>query len=97
MRLLGPEEFQPWVGRKVQVNTLPEPTEVRLDRIELSPRLGSGLDFRQPFTLFFSSPLKVYLLDMGYEFDCGRGGPHTIVISQLPPLADMRIYQAIFN
>ena len=34
MRLLAPEDFEPWVGRKVRVNTPPKPVEVTLERIE---------------------------------------------------------------
>lgn len=97
MRLLTPEDFQPWVGRKVRVNTIPEPVEITLDRIELSSRLEGALDIRQPFALIFTSPLNVYLMDLAYEMDCGRGGPHSIFISQMPPLPGYRIYQAPFN
>lgn len=97
MHLLTPDDFAPWVGRAVKVNTLPEAVELRLDRIETMPRLGPGLDFRQPFTLFFHAPLAVVLLDLAYEFDCGRGGPHSIFITQCPPLRDRRVYQAVFN
>ena len=41
--------------------------------------------------------MNVVLLDLAYEFDCGRGGPHSIFISQRPPLRDRRVYQAVFN
>ncbi|WP_314372370.1 DUF6916 family protein [Sphingomonas paucimobilis] len=97
MRLMTPEDFLPWVGKTVKVNTLPEAVEVRLDRVETTPRLPGGLDFRQPFSLFFEAPMNVVLLDLAYEFDCGRGGPHSIFISQRPPLRDRRVYQAVFN
>ncbi|KZE11869.1 hypothetical protein AVT10_16985 [Sphingomonas hankookensis] len=97
MHLMTPEDFLPWVGRTVKVNTLPQSVEVRLDRVETSPRLPAGLDFRQPFSLVFEAPLNVVLLDLAYEFDCGRGGPYSIFISQRPPLRDRRIYQAVFN
>jgi hypothetical protein len=96
MHLMTPEDFLPWVGRTVKVNTLPKAVEVRLDRVEVTPRLAPGLDFRQPFSLFFEAPLDVVLLDLAYEFDCGRGGPHSIFISQKPPLRDRRVYQAVF-
>ncbi|OQW47071.1 MAG: hypothetical protein A4S16_09625 [Proteobacteria bacterium SG_bin6] len=96
MYLLTPEDFQPWVGKKVRVNTLPQPVELVLDRIEVRPRL-IGIDTRLPFSLFFSAPLSVYLLDMEYEFDCGRGGPHGIHIQQLFPSATHRHYQAVFS
>ena len=96
-RLLTPEDFQPWVGKKVKVNTAPQPVEVTLERIETVPRFTQELDFRQPFSLFFEAPLDVFLLDLAYEFDCGRGGPHSIFISQCPPLPNRRVYQAAFN
>ena len=96
MRLLTPEDFEPWVGKKVRVNTLPNPIEVTLDRIERRPAL-IGIDVRQPFSLFFDSPAEVGLLDMTYEFDCGKGGPYEIHITQLMPSQDRRYYQAIFS
>lgn len=95
MRLLTPEDFEPWVGRKVRVNTLPEPVEVTLDRVERRPTLRA-LDFREPFSLFFDAPLSIYLMDAIYEFDCGAGGPHEIAISQLSPSSDRRHYEAVF-
>ena len=96
MQLLEPEDFQAWVGKKVKVNTAPKPVEVILQRIEVTPRNAPPLDFRQPFSLFFEAPLDVFLLDVAYEFDCGRGGPHSIAISQRQPLPNARIYQAVF-
>lgn len=97
MHLLTPEDFRSWVGRTVKVNTLPTAIEIKLDRIEITPRFSAALDHRQPFTLIFEAPLNVMLLDLPYEMDCGRGGPHSIFISQKPPLRDRRIYEAIFN
>ncbi|WP_200888828.1 DUF6916 family protein, partial [Staphylococcus aureus] len=56
-----------------------------------------GIDVRPPFSLFFESPLEVYLIDGTYDLDCGRGGPHAIMITQLQPHPDRRIYQAVFS
>jgi hypothetical protein len=97
MHLLTPEDFQPWVGRKVRVNTLPNPVELTLSRIETRGRLIKGLDFREPFALYFEAPMDVYLIDHAYDFDCGRGGPHNIYVTQLQPVSNTRIYQAVFN
>lgn len=96
MRLLAPEDFEPWVGRAVRVNTLPKPVEVMLERIERQPKFARGHDHREPFSLFFASALDVYLLDTAYEFDCGRGGPYSFVIAQLVPSQTRRHYQAVF-
>ena len=96
MRLLTPEDFEPWVGKKVRVNTLPHPVEVVLERIERRPPL-IGIDVRQPFSLFFESAADVALMDLTYEFDCGRGGPYEIHITQLLPSQNRRYYQAIFS
>lgn len=97
MHLLTPEDFAPWVGRKVRINTLPNPVEITLARIERRPPLTREVDFREPYSLYFEAPLDVYLLDMAYEFDCGRGGPHNIFIVQLQPSATARNYQAVFS
>lgn len=96
MRLLTPEDFEPWVGRPVRINTLPRPVEVLLARIERMPRLA-GLDIRDRFSLMFEAPLNVMLMDAAYEFDCGRGGPYQIHINQLIPTPQARRYQAIFT
>lgn len=93
---LKPEDFDPWVGRKVRVTTIPEPVEIMLVRVERGTPFR-GIDVREPFTLMFEAPLEVYLIDASYEFDCGRGGPHEILITQLQPLSDRRQYEAVFN
>ena len=56
-----------------------------------------GFDVRVPFSLFFESSPETYLIDGTYEFDCGKGGPHAICITQLQPLADRRLYEAVFS
>lgn len=96
IRLATAEDFEPWLGRKVQVNAEPNPIELTLDRIERTPPLP-GLSQREPFSLFFTAPLNVFLLDTAYEFDCGTGGPHMITISQMPPMNGLRHYQAVFG
>ncbi len=96
MHLLTPEDFEPWVGKKVRVNTVPNAIEVTLERIERRPAL-IGIDVRQPFSLFFDSPAAVVLMDTTYEFDCGKGGPHNIHITQLRPSQTQRHYQAVFS
>jgi len=97
MRLLTPEDFTPWIGKTVKVNTLPNAIELKLEHVQVTPRFSAALDYRQPFTLIFEAPLNVVLLDLAYEMDCGRGGPHSIFISQKPPLPDRRVYEAVFN
>jgi hypothetical protein len=96
MKLMIPEDFDPWVGRKVRVNTVPRPVEILLTRVERRPALTPSLDFRQPFSIFFESAQDVYLLDDTYEVDCGRGGPYALFLSQLPPRSGIRHYQAVF-
>lgn len=96
MRLLTPEDFEPWLGRQVRINTLPQPVEVLLARVERMPRL-IGFDVRERFRLTFEAHPSVLLMDTTYEFDCGRGGPHPIHISQITPTPNARRYQAIFT
>lgn len=95
MHLVTPEDFEPWLGRKVRVATLPEPVEITLERIDRRAPLR-GLDFREPFSLLFEAPLEIFLIDGTYDLDCGKGGPHSILLTQLQP-ADRRFYQAVFN
>jgi hypothetical protein len=95
MHLLTPEDFEPWIGRKVRVATLPDPVEITLERIDRRSALR-GFDVREPFSLFFESPLHVFLIDGTYELDCGKGGPHAILLTQLQP-ADRRFYEAVFS
>lgn len=96
MRLLTPDDFEPWVGRQVRINTLPQPVEVLLARVERMPRL-IGFDFRERFSLMFEAPFNVMLMDATYEFDCGRGGPYQIHINQVLPTPKARRYQAVFT
>ncbi|BAS00675.1 hypothetical protein BV133_3081 [Blastochloris viridis] len=93
--MLTPEDFEPWVGRAVRVATIPQPVELTLVRLKRRSKYP-GIP-REPFSLYFESPDSVYLIDATYEFDCGRGGPHFITISQLIPQPGRRIYQAVFN
>jgi len=95
MRLMTPEDFEPWVGKMVRIATAPQPIEVKLARLQRSK--WNAQDFRAPFTLLFEAPDYVYLLDMAYEFDCGHGGPYSIFITQLQPQPGKRFYQAVFN
>jgi len=95
MYLMKPEDFEPWVGRKVRVQAIPTPVEVTLVRLERKP-IFRGSE-REPFSLFFESDENIVLLDLAYEFDCGRGGPYSILIAQLKPKPGRRVYQAVFN
>jgi hypothetical protein len=95
MHLMTPEDFEPWVGRAVRVAAVPTPVELTLVRIERKP-LFVGAE-REPFNLYFESDENIYLLNLPYEFDCGRGGPYTILIAQLQPKPGRRVYQAVFN
>lgn len=95
MYLMTPEDFEPWVGRAVRVATVPEPVELTLVGLRRSP-VFIGAE-REPFSLFFESPEDVCLIDAAYEIDCGRGGPYTILISQLSPHGGRRHYQAVFS
>jgi len=95
MYLMTPEDFEPWVGRAVRVAAHPTPVEVTLVRLERKP-VFVGAE-REPFSLFFESDENIYLLNLPYEFDCGRGGPYTMLISQLQPKPGRRVYQAVFN
>ncbi len=95
MYLMTPDDFEPWVGRMVRVDTLPEPIDMTLTRIQRRP-IYPGLE-REPFILYFEAPWNVYLVDDAYAFDCGRGGPYWLHISQLQPQDNRRIYQAVFS
>lgn len=95
IRLATPEDFEPWVGRKVRLNTAPRQVELVLAQVRrMAPIIGA--DFRQPFELLFEAPWHVLLQDDSYECDCGRGGPYVIHMSQLRPADKVRRYQAIF-
>lgn len=96
MDLLTPEDFEPWIGKPVRVGTAPHPVELTLHSIEQRPA-HPGQDFRAPFSLFFEAPMAINLVDASYTFDCGRGGPHVLTITQLMPAAGIRCYQAVFG
>lgn len=95
MRLAIPEDFEPWIGRKVRVNTAPEPVEILLSDVRRLKVIAEA-DFREPFVLTFESHWNILLTDDSYECDCGRGGPYRIHLSQLLPNGRTRRYQAVF-
>ncbi|WP_448662082.1 DUF6916 family protein [Sphingomonas sp. CJ20] len=96
IRLVTPEDFEPWVGRKIRVNTAPRPVEIVLARLRRMPPIV-GTDFRAPFELLFESHWNVVLVDDSYECDCGRGGPYRIHLTQIVPKDRTRRYQALFT
>ena len=95
MRLVRPEDFEPWVGRHVRVDTAPTPIALLFARIERMPPIV-GADFREPFSLLFEGSWPELLLDATYWFDCGRGGPHAFHVTQILPKGRTRRYQAVF-
>ncbi|UYY77082.1 DUF6916 family protein [Sphingomonas sp. R1] len=95
VRLVTPEDFEPWVGRMVRLNTAPRPVEILLARLQRLPPIV-GADFREPFELIFETPWQVVLADDNYECDCGHGGPYFIHLSQILPRKQTRRYQALF-
>ncbi|MET3827581.1 hypothetical protein ABIC16_003274 [Sphingomonas sp. PvP055] len=95
MRLVKPEDFEPWVGRRVRVDTAPRPVELVLAQLDRMPPIV-GADFREPFSMLFEGSWPVVLLDATYVFDCGRGGPHAFHVTQILPRGQTRRYQAIF-
>lgn len=96
MRLVTPEDFEPWLGRPVRIDSAPRPIELLLARIDRMPPIV-GADFREPFSMLFEAPWSVLLLDATYAFDCGRGGPYAFHVTQLLPRGRTRRYQAIFT
>jgi len=96
MALVTPEDFVPWVGRTVRIDSAPHPVDLVLARLDRMMPI-TGADFREPFSLVFESPWNVVLMDTSYCFDCGRGGPYAIHVTQIPPRGRTRRYQAIFT
>jgi hypothetical protein len=96
MRLVTPEDFEPWLGRPVRIDSAPRPIELLLARIDRMPPIV-GADFREPFSILFEAPWSVFLLDATYAFDCGRGGPYAFHVTQVIPRGRTRRYQAVFT
>ncbi len=89
------EDFEPWVGRMVTVAAEPEPVAIQLLRVVR--KLGSPLMLRAPFSLIFSSPLDVLLVDGIYSMKCGSRGPYDVFIVPVLSLPGQRHYEAVFN
>ncbi len=94
MRLMAAEDFAPWVGKPVRVETHPHSIEMMLVEIERLPR-GAGLE-REPYILYFETDRTIIVQDASYLFDCGRGGPYMIHISRMAPVGARQRYQAVF-
>lgn len=94
MKLLNPDDFSPWIGKQVRVQTHPHPIEMTLVEIE-TLQITPGLH-REPYILYFEADWNIIVQDASYLFDCGRGGPYMIYISRMHSSGRRRRYQAVF-
>ena len=95
MRLMTADDFRPWLGRQVKVETAPYPIEMTLVEIE-DLKIAPGME-REPYILYFETDWHIEVQDASYLFDCGRGGPYMIHISQMSWPGPRRRYQAVFG
>lgn len=94
-RLLIAEDFEPWVGRHFAVDADPEPVSIQLTRIDR--RAASRFAVRAPFSLIFSTPMDILLVDGIYKLRCGRFGPHEVFLAPVLSPQRQRLYEAVFN
>lgn len=95
-QLLTIDDFAPLVGRIFEVETVPKPIEMRLEKLTRRPM--NPLSAREPFVLTFSTPLDTLLVQATYRMHCGRDGSFEIFLTptQAPWERTRRLYHAVF-
>lgn len=94
--LLTMEHFLPHVGQTYRVQAAPEPVDIRLDEVRRSPK--AVWMPRDPFSLVFSTPWNVLLVEASYAMQPHGGDPITLhLIPSLSVPGDRRFYHAVFN
>lgn len=88
--------FQSEVGHTFIAQTVPEPVELQLLRVVEGRRTST--DFRSPFSLIFTSPWSVLLMEAQYLLKSASGREYMLHLCPIvSPPGGLRHYQASFN
>lgn len=88
--------FRSEIGQVFTAETVPEPVQLSLLQVVEGNVVAAG--FRHPFTLVFTSPLQVLLLEAQYRIKNASGREYLLHLSPIvSPVGHLRHYQAQFN
>ncbi|MCP1649851.1 MULTISPECIES: DUF6916 family protein [Pseudomonas aeruginosa group] len=93
---LTAQSFSSELGQLFTAHTVPNPVQLTLHNV-IEGRAAVG-GFRTPFTLVFTSPLSVLLLEAHYRLSSPSGRDYEMYLAPLAATSDgQRHYQALFN
>jgi hypothetical protein len=93
---LTAQMFTAEIGQVFTAETVPEPVELTLLQIVKGNLAAPG--FRRPFTLIFTTPLQVLLLEAQYRMKSASGREYLLHLNPIvSPGGGLRHYQAQFN
>ena len=93
---LTAQMFTSEIGQVFIAETVPEPVQLTLLQIVEGKVAATG--FRRPFSLIFTTPPQVLLLEAQYRMQSESGREYLLHLSPIVSPADgLRHYQAQFN
>lgn len=88
--------FNAEVGQSFTAETVPDPVQLTLHRLVEGAVTGNG--HRTPFSLIFTTPMNVLLLEAQYRLKSASGREYMLYLSPIVSPGDgLRHYQAQFN
>lgn len=88
--------FTSEIGQVFTAETVPEPVQLTLLNVVEGNLSAAG--FRRPFSLVFTTPLQVLLLEAQYRLKSASGREYLLHLSPIvSPAGGLRHYQAQFN
>lgn len=93
---LTAQVFSTEVGQVFTAETVPDPVQLTLHRLVQGAVADTA--HRAPFSLFFTTPMNVLLLEAQYRLKSASGREYMLYLSPIAPPGDgLRHYQAQFN
>lgn len=93
---LTAQMFTSEVGQVFTAETVPETVELTLLNMVEGKPIAAGL--RRPFSLIFTTPVQVLLLEAQYRLKSASGREYLLHLSPIvSPAGGLRHYQAQFN
>lgn len=88
--------FNAEIGQVFTAETIPDPVQLRLHKLVEGKEANSSR--RTPFSLIFTTPMNVLLLEAQYRLKSASGREYMLYLSPIvSPGGDLRHYQAQFN
>ncbi|MGP0172271.1 DUF6916 family protein [Pseudomonas sp. NCHU5208] len=93
---LTARSFNAEIGQLFTAETVPDPVQLTLHRLVEGGVANNG--YRTPFSLIFTTPMNVLLLEAQYRLKSASGREYMLYLSPIASPGDgLRHYQAQFN